>query len=83
MGYRKLAKLSVNLLLLSYIRNFLVVAIADERLLRDGAGKPRAIRWCRYFPTLPVYARACGYVGAILRSRCLLFILCCTLAGLC
>eukprot|EP00731_Ephydatia_muelleri_P015388 Em0008g1108a len=40
MGYRKLAKLSVNLLLLSYIRNFLVVAIADERLLRDGAGYP-------------------------------------------
>lgn len=81
MGYRKLAKLLINLLLLAYIRNLLVLAIADERLLRDGAGKPRAVRWCGH-STLPVYAWACGYVGVIC-VRYLLFSLCCTLAGLC
>ena len=89
MEYRKLAKLSVNLLLLTYIRNFLVLALAEERLLRDGAGKRGAVYLSTSCLTLPVCV--CAVVTRMqlwVFSLCLnmratysvLFVVCCVLS---
>ena len=87
MEYRKLAKLSVNLLLVTYIRSFLVVALAEERFLRDGAGKTASYYILVIFLSYLFCLCASEGMSASVLSRCaltcVLFLLCCVLFVVC